>query len=223
MGTSLRQKGGRTVRVKQLVPHPSYSPSGQGSDVSLLRLAQRAVLGKNVRVVSLSRRGAPDPAPGSLLVISGWGNTRPVGTPLPLRDGPARPARPPSLSGADTGRDTLQFGSLLGQQTNKLQRAQVQVVERGNCSAEYDELGLGPIMQDELCAGGKQADACQEQGSARTTHSLTQGDSGGPMVDLGGVQVGIVSWGAGCATYPGVYTKVGHAKIRDFIRKTASV
>lgn len=36
-----------------------------------------------------------------------------------------------------------------------------------------------------------------------------QGDSGGPLV-VGDIQVGIVSWGIGCARadYPGVYTKV---------------
>lgn len=51
-----------------------------------------------------------------------------------------------------------------------------------------------------MCAGLPEggADACQ-------------GDSGGPLV-ADGVQVGIVSWGYGCARpeAPGVYTEVAH-------------
>jgi secreted trypsin-like serine protease len=43
-----------------------------------------------------------------------------------------------------------------------------------------------------------------------------QGDSGGPIVIRGNnehVQVGVVSWGSGCADkdFPGVYSKVGSA------------
>eukprot|EP00957_Ditylum_brightwellii_P056995 4319395-Ditylum_brightwellii.AAC.1 len=58
-----------------------------------------------------------------------------------------------------------------------------------------------------LCAGGEDKDACQ-------------GDSGGPLFfdDNGShVQVGIVSWGSGCARegYPGVYADV--AMERDWI------
>lgn len=41
------------------------------------------------------------------------------------------------------------------------------------------------------------------------TYNNLLGDSGGPIVQ-GDVQIGIVSWGNGCARaeYPGVYTKV---------------
>lgn len=62
-----------------------------------------------------------------------------------------------------------------------------------------------------LCAGytsgGK--DACQ-------------GDSGGPLVS-GSTQVGIVSWGRGCAAanYPGVYASV--ASLRSWIQSATGV
>ena len=58
------------------------------------------------------------------------------------------------------------------------------------------------------CAGDSRSDACH-------------GDSGGPLymrkADLQWVQVGITSWGVGCAEpgYPGIYTEVSY--FLDFI------
>lgn len=44
-----------------------------------------------------------------------------------------------------------------------------------------------------------------------------QGDSGGPLVSLDNVQLGIVSWGLGCARkgLAGVYTEI--TKVVDWI------
>lgn len=60
--------------------------------------------------------------------------------------------------------------------------------------------GNNYITDQMLCAYSEGTDACQ-------------GDSGGPLIsvdsDLNEVQVGVVSWGAGCASkYPGVYSRV---------------
>ena len=59
-----------------------------------------------------------------------------------------------------------------------------------------------------ICAGEKGKDSCQ-------------GDSGGPMVDAAKKQVGVVSWGIGCALagYPGVYARV--STYADWISATA--
>lgn len=53
-----------------------------------------------------------------------------------------------------------------------------------------------------------------------------QGDSGGPVVSKEtGIQIGIVSFGKGCARkdYPGVYVRVASATVRDWIKKESGV
>jgi secreted trypsin-like serine protease len=87
-----------------------------------------------------------------------------------------------------------------GAQQRYLLKAQVPFVDDATCGSAYAPNFEGPKM---LCAGysGGGVDTCQ-------------GDSGGPMVhrDSAGnwVEVGIVSFGNGCARpgYPGVYTEV---------------
>lgn len=76
--------------------------------------------------------------------------------------------------------------------------------------------GLMGFQPDtEMCAEAIAGDSCQ-------------GDSGGPLfgtVDGRVTQVGIVSYGLGCATpqFPGVYGEVNNASIRGFIASTAGV
>jgi secreted trypsin-like serine protease len=65
-----------------------------------------------------------------------------------------------------------------------------------------------------LCAGGD------------GRHDACVGDSGGPLLVAGGAfgwtQIGIVSWGAGCAVrgVPGVYTRLSDRQINEFILGT---
>ncbi|MET7849281.1 serine protease [Streptomyces avermitilis] len=87
-----------------------------------------------------------------------------------------------------------------GAQQRYLLKATVPFVSDASCQQSY---GSDFVPGEEICAGFPQGgvDTCQ-------------GDSGGPMFrkdDSGAyVQVGIVSWGEGCARagYPGVYTEV---------------
>ncbi len=89
-----------------------------------------------------------------------------------------------------------------GSQQRYLLKATVPFVSDAACKA-YGGLYSGLVANEEICAGfdAGGVDTCQ-------------GDSGGPMFrkdNAGGwIQVGIVSWGEGCARpeAPGVYTEV---------------
>jgi secreted trypsin-like serine protease len=86
-------------------------------------------------------------------------------------------------------------------QERKLHYASVVTVPDPTCARDYRKAGVHLVTDESICAGKRGVDTCQ-------------GDSGGPMVarDNTGawVQVGIVSWGLGCARsdYPGVYTQI---------------
>jgi secreted trypsin-like serine protease len=86
-----------------------------------------------------------------------------------------------------------------GPQQRYLLKATVPFVSDASCKTSYSDL----VASEEICAGftAGGVDTCQ-------------GDSGGPMFRRDSanawIQVGIVSWGIGCArpNYPGVYTEV---------------
>ena len=122
---------------------------------------------------------------------------------LPLaRSTPEEPDRTTVLGWGQTSE--IQFV-----QHHRLRYATVPVVSDKTCAQAYRGVGVDVVLDESVCAGDKDVDTCQ-------------GDSGGPMVrkdSLGRwVQVGIVSWGLGCARegYPGVYTQV--ATFRAAIR-----
>ncbi|KAK5644852.1 hypothetical protein RI129_006152 [Pyrocoelia pectoralis] len=98
-----------------------------------------------------------------------------------------------------TGWGDLQSG---GSSPSQLQAVEVQEIDRKQCSIAYEAEGR-PITDRMICFEDAGKDACQ-------------GDSGGPLVS-DDVQVGVVSWGWGCADYryPGVYANV--EKLRGFI------
>mmetsp|Transcript_26973 Transcript_26973/g.30316 ORF Transcript_26973/g.30316 Transcript_26973/m.30316 type:complete len:627 (+) Transcript_26973:280-2160(+) len=90
-----------------------------------------------------------------------------------------------------------------GSQSNKLLEVQVPTVSNEVCNSQpyYN----GEVTDEMLCAGFPQGkkDSCQ-------------GDSGGPLVQVVGsthYQVGVVSWGEGCAqpNRPGVYARTSNS------------
>ncbi|ACI64196.1 predicted protein [Thalassiosira pseudonana CCMP1335] len=103
--------------------------------------------------------------------------------------------------------------------SDKLMEVEVNVISNQECDASEGEIGgwydtyKNQITKNMLCANDKNQDSCQ-------------GDSGGPLVIKGNgasgegdVQVGVVSWGIGCASqhFPGVYARVDTAY--DWIRE----
>jgi secreted trypsin-like serine protease len=90
-----------------------------------------------------------------------------------------------------------------------LREVRVPVVADDACAHDYGtKRGMKVSTDVMICAGQAGLDSCA-------------GDSGGPLFATtpdGYVQVGIVSWGSGCAApqRPGVYTRV--SAVADFIR-----
>ncbi|XP_030554700.1 trypsin beta-like [Drosophila novamexicana] len=84
----------------------------------------------------------------------------------------------------------------------QLQYVNVNIVSQSVCASSAYSYG-SEIKSTMICAAASGKDACQ-------------GDSGGPLVS-GGVLVGVVSWGYGCAysNYPGVYADV--AVLRNWV------
>jgi secreted trypsin-like serine protease len=98
-------------------------------------------------------------------------------------------------------------------QQTRLRYAHVPIVGDEPCAQAYRTVEVQLVRLEDICAGRRGVDTCQ-------------GDSGGPMVretaDHRFVQVGIVSYGLGCARggYPGVYTQV--STFRTDILRAAS-
>mmetsp|Transcript_7700 Transcript_7700/g.15981 ORF Transcript_7700/g.15981 Transcript_7700/m.15981 type:complete len:656 (-) Transcript_7700:106-2073(-) len=91
-----------------------------------------------------------------------------------------------------------------------LMEVTVKVISNEVCESSTGMIGgwmdsyEGQITEAMLCARDEGQDSCQ-------------GDSGGPLIIDGGsagadVQVGVVSWGIGCASasFPGVYARISH-------------
>lgn len=96
-----------------------------------------------------------------------------------------------------------------GDQPNALRDVTVTTMNNSACNGFY---GSGTITNAMICAADTEKDSCQ-------------GDSGGPLVrNVGGYfnQIGVVSWGYGCANaqYPGVYSRVTNAI--DWITTTSA-
>jgi secreted trypsin-like serine protease len=153
-----------------------------------------AVKGKNIALLKLKR-----PYAGPLARLSLEANTDPQ-TPPGARVGVTgygslRAAAPVNAYRTSNGEEYL-AGS------RRLLEAFLPTVATTACKARYP---AAKIDEEEICAGFEQGglDACQ-------------GDSGGALVAIDGrgcpYQVGIISWGAGCAAPKdyGVYTRISY-------------
>ncbi|KAK5644283.1 hypothetical protein RI129_008128 [Pyrocoelia pectoralis] len=116
-----------------------------------------------------------------------------IGKPIKLIEGNATEGGRKAIC---TGWGALSSG---GSSPLQLQAVEVNEIDRVECNESYS----GTISNTMICFASPGKDSCQ-------------GDSGGPLV-VDEKQVGIVSWGYGCAdrNYPGVYAHV--AALRTFI------
>ena len=96
---------------------------------------------------------------------------------------------------------------------SRMKSVRLRVVGDSQCSLNTL---MGFNAPTEICAEALGGDSCQ-------------GDSGGPLfgrlADGRRVQIGVVSYGLGCATpeFPGVYAEVNNSSIRAFISRVAGV
>ncbi|OXA42924.1 Venom protease [Folsomia candida] len=107
----------------------------------------------------------------------------------------------PRYDGGTTGADVTGWGQTAekGKLSFVLNTVNVRVITNTECMQAYGKKAPAGIISNmvgdkEVCAGGKGRDSCK-------------GDSGGPLTidsHSHAKQIGIVSWGIGCATYPGV-------------------
>jgi secreted trypsin-like serine protease len=176
-----------TRKVKRLVVHEGYDKNTQENDIALMELVE--TLPEQLIALQLE----PDPAEESnrLVTVTGWGMTRWV------------------VSKHDKSGHVTFFDGITNKQVDltkfespDLRKADIPLVEVDQCTQAYRGVAQ-KIDGRNLCAGLSQGgvDACQ-------------GDSGGPMMAKSASgewrQIGVVSWGYGCAVahYPGVYTRV---------------
>ncbi|XP_043645688.1 trypsin beta [Drosophila teissieri] len=110
----------------------------------------------------------------------------------------SNPANGAAASVSGWGTETSGSSSIPSQ----LRYVNVNIVSQSNCASSTYGYG-SQIRSGMICAAASGKDSCQ-------------GDSGGPLVS-GGVLVGVVSWGYGCAAsnYPGVYADV--AALRSWV------
>jgi secreted trypsin-like serine protease len=179
---------GRRLAVKQIIAHEQYNLERKENDIALLELAAPA----QSTPVPYARPAMPAlEAAGKHAYVTGWGQLRET-----KKDALGRPvdAKTNQPVTAANMKDYLD---------SKLRQLEIPLVGTQSCRDAYKNQA-GVVDARTLCAGVPEGgkDSCQ-------------GDSGGPLVSRdentsGLVQIGVVSWGAGCANAgsPGVYTRI---------------
>ncbi len=184
-------------RVDSLIvlSHPGYDPLTMQNDIALIKLKSPATFGNGATSVDLASHEFFQTLEGKKTTVTGWGY---------LYDVDAFQKKYPGTE--------VDWNALT---PSDLQEVEVPVQNFDKCRASYTSQGANDIPEGQMCAGLKSGgkDSCQ-------------GDSGGPLVapdqsnKKGFVQVGVVSWGRGCAQPKlfGIYTRTDF--YRDWIKQT---
>ena len=141
---------------------------------------------------------------------------RPVGLVTPGVDALERPGRSVIATGwGNTIAQPVGPGGGGFNHPNRLREVRIPIVSAPECRTAYTFEGQEFIVPTTmLCAGRTGKDTCQ-------------GDSGGPLfvraVNGRLIQMGITSWGFGCAAtgFPGVYTRLSNRSIGNFVLTAA--
>jgi len=190
---------GVIVDVKRIFRHPRYN--GSSRDAAVLKLSRPV---SNIPKISLAKvtSGNRLEKPGSSALVAGWGNTVKQSFSYP--------------NCAPTGQVSY---------PKRMREARVPILRDSYAAYVYNTFlpdhgyNCGRYVSGTMIAADKDG------------KGTCQGDSGGPLiriVERNGnkvhVQIGIVSWGAGCAYdgYPGVYAEVNSKQIAPFIKSAAS-
>ena len=196
---------GAVRRVTRLVRHPDYVPGApeRGNDLALVQIGG-TWNGQVMAIDGVTGVGAGLDVPYPYVAAAGFGKT---GEAAPNVDGishSGRRIKAPSL--------VLQEAPVPVVETAVCQSQISSVIAELGLQAEYPEVEIDAATQ--LCAGARGVDSCQ-------------GDSGGPLMTYGAnggpVQVGVVSWGLGCAREgsPGVYMRI--APYADWIAEVTGI
>lgn len=71
-GSERFNSGGSTARVARIIRHPQYVARTDNNDITLLKLNSFVLFNNRARSISIAGR---QPSNGSLLKVTGWGNT----------------------------------------------------------------------------------------------------------------------------------------------------
>jgi secreted trypsin-like serine protease len=175
---------------------PAWEPFGFEHDIGVLTLEKPLWTGPTPQIGGVGVKIAPlgfaatDPLPGTAATVSGWGFDKPLTA-----------EQFPSEAEEETGHPAI------------LQSAEVPIVARAQCSADYASEGFEPFTEQLICAGdanSEPADACYGDSGG----PLFSGEPGEPEDEL----LGLVDFGAGCGqpNSPGVYQSVIEPRNRAF-------
>ena len=191
---------GDRVRAARVIVHPGYSSRGvMANDIALLELERPVSESSGAKPISLAS-GAADNPPGTPVKLLGWGKTV---------EGGASSKILLELNISMVDRKVCNQSIVEHRAIKSIEAFRLAQKHLGFSNDTLKTLlvtaiaGAPPVVTDQTICAGEMAggkDACQ-------------GDSGGPLfVTAQGrfVQIGLVSWGEGCARpkLPTVYTRV---------------
>lgn len=150
MGSSDRIVGGTSIPASNIIYHEQYDPYTIENDVALIRLRQPVQFSDKIQPIPLATK---DPAPGTTVLVSGWGDRI---------DGDTRPA-PRHLQGVHVSTISLQqcryaYGYNAIQDTNICAYTQ----DKDSCQGDSG----GPLAADGILVGVVSWGAgCAERGA----------------------------------------------------------